>query len=208
MRTWVVLLLLILITGCARLPPGDLAALSRTPPPHLILIRGFLDWYSTGIDQLARQFRDEGIPCQVYREEQWRELGEQLRLHPRQPLVLIGFSYGADDAILIARQLADAHQNVDLLITIDPVTPAPIPAKTRCCDFYQSNGFWDIFPWLRGIPVTGSGSIQNIDIRHRPDLLQPNTSHATIAGNPRVQSAILALVQREMFNAERRAASP
>jgi pimeloyl-ACP methyl ester carboxylesterase len=195
MRSFLVLMLFTLL-GCARLPTGELAALSRPPQIKVILIRGFLDWYSAGVDQLANQLHDQGVPCQVYREDQWREVGKQLRNYPRQPLVMIGFSYGADDAILIARQLNDVHQNVDLLITIDPVTPADIPPNTRrCCDFYQSNGIWDVFPWLRGMPVKGAGAVENINLRNRPDLLEADTSHATIAGNAKVRAGIIALVR-------------
>ncbi len=187
--------MLCLLMGCARLPAGDVSELSHPSHPNVILVRGFLDWYSTGIDQLATELRAAGVPCLVYREDQWRQVAEQLSQHPQQPTVLIGFSYGADDVILIARQLSEAKKSVDLLITIDPVTPADIPPNTRrCCDFYQSNGFWDIFPWLRGTPVNGSGAIENINLRNRPDLLEPGTSHATIAANPKLHAAIGRLV--------------
>jgi pimeloyl-ACP methyl ester carboxylesterase len=196
----VLLLVLFLMPGCARLPAGDLPALSQHSLPKVVLIRGFLDWYSVGIDQLAQELRNARVPCQVYREDQWRQICEQLCRHPQQPLVLIGFSYGADDVILIARQLRDSHQQVDLLITIDPVTPANIPPNIRrCVDFYESNGFWDIFPWLRGMPVQGAAAIENINLRTRPELLEPQTSHGTIAANPKLHSAIIALVRQFEF---------
>jgi pimeloyl-ACP methyl ester carboxylesterase len=164
---------------------------------NVCLVRGYQDWYSTGIDQLAGKLHDAGIPAEVFREAQWRDLAGQLKRHPHGALVLIGFSYGADDAILIARQLNDAHQPVDLLITIDPVTPANIPANVKhAVNYYEPNGPWDTFPWLRGVPLTADtgAAAENINIRSRADLNEPGTSHATIAGNEKVHRAIEFLI--------------
>ena len=125
----------------------------------------------------------------AYREEQWGNLADYLANHPRQPLILIGFSYGADDVILIARAIERSAFPVDLLITIDPVTPADIPANVKkCVNFYEPNGFWDIFPWLRGIPVNGG---ENINVRTRPDLIEPNSTprHVTENFNRRSSTA-------------------
>lgn len=196
-------LLLLLLVGCARLPAGQLRALSPPAPANVVLIRGFLDWYSIGIDRLADQLRSDGIVVQTFREEQWRDVAAALRQPSRahRRLALIGFSYGADDAILISRRLADVHQPVDLLITLDPVTPAKIPPNVkRCINFYEPNGFWDLFPWLRGVPVTAEpgANVQNVNIRINPDLNEPLASHATIAGNEKLHALILRLVQAEM----------
>ena len=196
MVRWIILLC-ISCAGCARPSAGHLDALSQ-PRPAVVLIRGYQDWYSTGIDQLATQLHDAGISVEVFREEQWRGVADALVQHPRSPLALIGFSYGADDVILIARRLNDVHQPVDLLVTIDPVTPANIPANVKhAVNFYEPNGIWDIFPWLRGVPLkAGPGAaVENINIRIRDDLNEPGTSHSTIAGNPKIQAAILELVR-------------
>jgi pimeloyl-ACP methyl ester carboxylesterase len=178
------------LAGCARLAPGQFAANA----PEVYLVRGYLDWYSTGIDQLTTELKSDGQSAAAFREEQWADVADHLSAHPQQPLMLIGFSYGADDVIRIARRLNDVHQPVELLITIDPVTPADIPPNVkRCVNFYQPNGFWDLFPWLRGVPVSKG---ENINIRARPDLIEPNTSHATIAGNEKVHTAIRQLVNK------------
>jgi pimeloyl-ACP methyl ester carboxylesterase len=112
------------------------------------------------------------------------------------PLVLIGFSYGADDVLRIARRLSKAKRRVDLLITIDPVTPPRVPANVGACvNYYQSNGAMDLFPWLRGVPLTAdreAAAPTNFNLRkHRRDLLQPNTSHATIASHAGLQGEIV-----------------
>jgi pimeloyl-ACP methyl ester carboxylesterase len=155
------------------------------------------------MDQLADQVARAGIDTHVYRENQWTALEraidrKQRSDSPARPLVLIGFSYGADDVLRIAQDLGRDGIDVDLLITIDPVTPPPVPGNVRrCYNYFQSNGIWDLFPWLRGIPLRTSrpGQLINVDLRRdRRDLLEPNTSHATIAANPKLQREIVARV--------------
>jgi hypothetical protein len=193
-----------LAAGCAHLPPGSLASLPSTTADtkiHVYLIRGFQDWYSDGLQTLKSSLTQHGIDTRSFAESQWQSLGTALAPGslPRSRLVLIGFSYGADDVITIARQLQSAHIPVCLLITIDPVTPAAVPANVVQCDnFYQSNGIWDAFPWLRGVPLhrepNDKQPLLNLNLRQHPELLLPNTSHATIAANGRVHGAIVQLV--------------
>jgi len=196
----------ICVAGCHPLPPGQLAALpdaaATTRRGNVCLIRGWSDLWSEGIDQLAAKLRLAGVRATVFREEQWPALAEELRMRystelVREPLILIGFSYGADDALRIARELERSRETVDLVVTIDPVTPPPVPPNVRrCYNLFQTNGVWDVFPWLRGIPLRqqegGTGALANVDIRRdRRDLLEPNTSHATIAANPKVHDEIV-----------------
>ena len=195
--------LLLAILGCARLPAGRTDALPSAPRGGgVYLVRGYLDWYSTGMDRLADQLRAAGLPAAAFREEQWGDLADGLLARPDRPgpLVLVGFSYGADDVILIARRLAEHGRPVDLLVTIDPVTPAAVPGNVRrCVDFYQPNGVWDAFPFLRGVPLqaeAGATEPANVNVRARPDLVEPDTSHATIAGNEKVHRAIIELVRQ------------
>ena len=192
--------LLLLACGCHPLPPGNIADAARCPPAHhlgnVFALRGWRDLYSTGIDTLAAELNQAGVDAKVYRSAQWRDLAQAIGHHDCPgPLILIGFSYGADDVIEIARQLQHAGKPVDLLITIDPVTPPSVPANVKLCyNYFQTNGLWDIFPWLRGIPLKADGAprLINVDIRaHRPDLLEPDTAHSNIAANPKLHHEIV-----------------
>ena len=201
-RTPIAIGLLMATAGCARLTPGRTDALPFAPRVGgVCVVRGYLDWYSTGMDRLAGQLRAAGVPAAAYREEQWGALANALLAHPElpRPLVLVGFSYGADDVLLIARRLAERGRPVDLLVTIDPVTPAAVPANVRrCVNFYQPNGVWDLLPFLRGVPLhadAGAADPVNVNVRSRPELAEPGTSHATIAGNEKVHRAIIDLVR-------------
>jgi hypothetical protein len=208
------LLLLVLATfaGCNGLPPGDVRHLSVAPdrgPSPVVLIRGWRDLWSDGIDGLGEELRATGIDAAVFKESQARDVGDSLVADARAgraagPVILIGFSYGADDVIQISQRLNDAGRAVDLLVLIDPVTPGQIPLSVRrCVNYYQSNGAWDALPWLRGVPVhvaegTPSDRLTNIDIRSRADLVGPDTSHKTMAGNAKLHAAIIAEVSRAL----------
>ena len=208
------LLLLACVSGCNSLPSGAVLGVATRPAlaspraGEAYLLRGWRGLWSQGIDQLGEELRASGVDARVFRADQASDLGDALvtrfgKPRPRVPLVLIGFSYGADDAVQVAATLDRAGIGVDLLLTIDPVTPPPVPANVKAChNYYQSNGPLDLLPWLRGIPLEpadGSGSpgrLVNVNIRDRPDLLEPGTSHATIAANPRLHRVLVDEVLR------------
>jgi hypothetical protein len=190
--------------GCHALPLGQINAVGEEAraPRHgsIYLIRGWRDLYSAGMDQLAAELVASGVDARVYREEQWRELADAIDARyqttsAHEPLVLIGFSYGADDVLKTARQLEHHGIVCDAVITIDPVTPPRVPGNVRVCyNFFQTNGIWDIFPWFRGVPLQSEhlDNVMNIDLRKdHPELLEPDTAHANIAANPNVRRAII-----------------
>jgi len=207
---WLIVVLLGLIApaGCAHNPPGNVGAvglLSGTARRgHVYLLRGLGGTWSVGMDTMARQLQHDGVDASVFAYDQWRELAGAIANvrapgRSRGPLVLVGHSYGADDAIRAARALGGRGVGIDLLVTIDPVTPPRVPPNVkRTINFYQSNGIWDLFPWFRGVPLEpehgdgGGAALANLDLRrNRTDLLQPDTSHFNIAQNPNVQAEIL-----------------
>lgn len=199
--------------GCSSLPPGPIDAVRANAHlarrGHVYLLRGWNGLWSEGMDTLAKELLADGVDAHVYQQGQAGELADALLARtkaapsPPEPLVLIGFSFGADESIRIARRLAEQRVPVDLLITIDPVTPPDIPPNARLCrNYYQSNGALDALPWLRGVPVRGGGgggsasgaaggsTVVNVNLRDRQDLLEPNTGHSTIAANPKLHRAI------------------
>jgi hypothetical protein len=194
----------IFVGGCHPLPAGDVSAVARPAPAsrlgRVYLIRGWRDLWSQGIDSLAEELREQGVDARVFRAAQWHEVAEaidQANIPAGEPFVLIGFSYGADDAIEISRVL---RRPVDLLIAIDPVTPPSVPGNVKLCyDFYETNGVWDVFPWLRGIPLKAEepGELVNVDLRaERRDLVEEATSHSTIAADEKLHGEIVENVIR------------
>ncbi len=202
-----VAIVLAVSTGCAKSPrPGDLAYVQPTSDRpragNVYLLRGFIGVFSQGIDRLTRQINETGTRAVVYQDDQWavlaRRIVEQYRdADDTEPLVLIGHSYGADDVVRIARELDKSNVRVDLLVTLDPVTPPPVPKNVRhCINIYQPNGVWDTVPFFRGValrPEPGSTCrLDNFNIRtERQDLLDRDTDHFNIEKKQKVHEEVI-----------------
>jgi pimeloyl-ACP methyl ester carboxylesterase len=197
---------LIMSLGCASTQPGELSDVqpySKLPRAgNVYLLRGWIGIFSYGIDDLAHKINSAGVRANVYQADQWEALAQTIekkyKSAPKhEPLILVGHSYGADDALRISRVLQDAGIAVDLVIAIDPVTPPPVPGNVRrCYDIYQSHGSWDKVPAFRGVPLQlAEGSrtqLQNVDIRKdRTDLLEPGTDHFNIEKKGKVHMEVL-----------------
>jgi pimeloyl-ACP methyl ester carboxylesterase len=190
-----VIALLLLLTGCHPMPPGDLA---KVEDSEVILLRGWRDMYSDGINELATKIEADGYRTAVYGEAQWKDVADALvargAVVQGDAFVLIGFSYGADHAIDIARRLDAAKINVPFMITIDPVTPPKVPVRVgETYNYYQSD-FWDFLPWFRGVPLKSESAyptVYNIDVHDRTDLDEPKMAHKTIAASEKVHRDIV-----------------
>jgi pimeloyl-ACP methyl ester carboxylesterase len=205
MRTAMVVAVLV-AAGCSSTRPGDLkavqAASGQIRAGNVYLLRGWIGIFSEGIDDLTGKINQIGASADVFQDDQWHALAGEIRERYKsadyaEPLVLIGHSYGADDAIRIARELGEAGIAVDLLITLDPVTPPRVPGNVRICrNLYESNGVMDTMPVLRGVAIEAAphfhGDLTNIDIRRdRTDLLEADTNHFNIEKNSKVHDLVL-----------------
>ncbi|HWA28732.1 MAG TPA: hypothetical protein VG734_23985 [Lacunisphaera sp.] len=171
---------------------------------------------SPGLDPLAARLRSEGFDAVVFRHGQWPEIAATLRQPgwSHRPLILIGHSYGADAAISIAEDLTRHRGQVDLLITLDPCLPPPVPESVKVCrNFYRSNGLRDILPVFRGVAVRPTAGarvdLANFDLHgDRRDLLEADTDHFKITSNTRVNEAILREVRAACETATLVASTP
>lgn len=211
--------------GCASTRPGDLQkvqVVSEKPRVgNVYLLRGWIGIFSTGIDDLGERLNDKGVRAVVYQESQWRQIAKTIAdrydADAAEPIVLIGHSYGADGVVAIARELNRRDVPVDLVVTLDPVTPRTVSSNVRrAVNLYQSNGAWDKLPWLRGIPLEKEESAEqtelvNADLRtDRTDLLEPGLDHFNIEKKQLVQDEVIrqvmeVCVPRPQWQSARRA---
>lgn len=210
LRSWAILgAMLFLAGGCKSMTPGKLERVrpdSDAPlAGNVYLLRGFIGIWSYGVDHLGQKIQEAGIRASVYQEDQWAKLAETIIQRYRgapapEPLVLIGHSYGADDTLRIARRLEEHQIPVDLIVTLDPVTPPKVPRNVRLCyNIFQSN-LLDTMPFFRGVPLEtedpAGANLQNLNIRaDRRDLLEPGTDHFNIEKNPRVHAEVIKKLQ-------------
>jgi pimeloyl-ACP methyl ester carboxylesterase len=209
-REWFVMALAMCVLctagGCASMTPGKMAWVrpdsDRARAGNVYLLRGWIGIFSTGINHLGEKLNAAGVRSSVYQEDQWRGLAAAIKekygsAKEHEPLILVGHSFGADDALRVSRELGEAGIMVDLVITLDPVTPPEVPGNVRrCYNLYESNGAWDKVPAFRGVPLKladGSRSmLQNVDVRKdRTDLLEPGTDHFNIEKKAKIHAEVL-----------------
>jgi hypothetical protein len=117
--------------------------LTQPPRGRVVVLRGLLNMFSTGMNQLTFMLRDAGYDATVHNHAEWRALSARVVEAARngtlqRPLVIIGHSFGADDAIAMAGRLGAAEVPVDLLVTFDPSWVLAVPrGPKRVLNFHQ-----------------------------------------------------------------------
>jgi hypothetical protein len=169
--------------------------------PRVLLLRGWLAVFSGGLDHLADELRARGINAEVRRHLYWTTAVSEI-LRDRAagktgPLILVGHSQGGNDAIEIARALQISNVPVDLVITLAPYLPKPVPANVgRAINYYQGGGW--------GSPLTPDagfrGKLANFDLAADPSIF-----HFNIDKNDRIQAEILREIQAFQHVEARRA---
>ena len=161
---------------------------------EVYLIRGFMNVFSRGMDQMAAQLRARGVNARSYSNGEWSRLAQDIISRHRQgrvshPIIIAGHSVGGQEAPQMANTLANAGVPVALVVGVDPGFAAPPPftaGSPRVVNFWIRGS-------ARGNPYRSSGSfrgrIQNIDIRSFSDA-----DHVGIDKDPRVQSRIVGLI--------------
>lgn len=210
LKTVLILTPFVAFSGCADISPGKLTAVqpvavaSNNRVGHAYLFRGFIGVFSTGINALGDELNKDGVEATVFQADQWDQVADTIadryKNGPVEPVVLVGHSYGADNVVRIAQRLNEKNVRIDLLITLDPVTPPKVPANVvQTIDLYQSNGAMDALPWLRGIPLEPESpkvAILNENIRtDRKDLLASGLNHFNIEKQPLVHAEVQKLIK-------------
>lgn len=173
---------------------GFFVAAPAAKAEEVYLIRGFLNVFSRGMDQMAAQLRSRGINARSYSNGEWSRLAQDIIRRHREgrvsfPIIIAGHSVGGQEAPQMANTLANAGVPVALVVGVDPGFGAPPPftaGSPRVVNFWIQGS-------ARGNPYRSAGGfrgrIQNIDIRSFSDA-----DHVGIDKDPRVQSRIVNLI--------------
>ena len=113
------------------------AMLSATPlmtssaaAEEVYMIRGFLNIFSDGMNQMTRQLRSRGIRATAISNGDWRGIAKKIILRSKQkrvsyPIVIVGHSLGGVEAPDFANALGAAGVPTALVIGLDPGFRAP-----------------------------------------------------------------------------------
>lgn len=178
----------------AACPPEASAQTRRVTPAtqvqeaQIYLIRGLFGVFSSGMDQLASDFRKDGytdvslwswtdVETIVHDITTGQHRGDDVHI------VLIGHSLGSNAVVQVADRLAQVGVEVDLAVTFDITEDLVVPANVGTyINFYQNNGF--------GRPATAAegfkGQFSNINLSSDSSL-----NHDNIDNAPNLQAFVL-----------------
>lgn len=189
-----------LLAGLALLPAGAADSAPAKPHeggsrPHVYLMRGLMNIFSLGMDQMAEQIAHHGISANVYNhtlaDSVDAEIVAKYRAGDRGPYILIGHSLGADAVMQMAQQLDRSGVPVALVVPIDGTGSYAASSNVACVvNLTQRN-----YAYMR----SGSGfhgRLANVNVTSY------GVDHITIDKSPRVQaralSAVLAAAHGEL----------
>jgi len=165
------------------------AAASVTPSAVGVayLFRGGFNVFSIGVDVLAAKLRARGVEARSEGHADWPERATEAAARyaaTQLPIVIVGHSFGANAAVLMAAKLNESRTPVALLILYDIVSSMKVSANVRhVMDFVSTDGR------TAGITVTGdrdfTGRIDRIDAPH---------GHFTVDKDPRNHDISIAAI--------------
>ena len=187
----VALLLLALPLGTAK---------AAVPPPgasgvHVYLLRGVLNIFSLGLDDIAAKLQAQGIPVTVTNYLGWSALADEAAAEYRsgrvRTIILVGHSSGATVLPDMVARLDQLGAPVKLAIGLDSVFRTSLQGRVgRYINFYVANG--------NGEPVARTshlhGTLENVNVQNVPGV-----GHLTIDKNEIMQQKVIGEIDAVAF---------
>jgi hypothetical protein len=164
-------------------PLSPPAAPSEVGPARVYLLRGWMNVFSLGMDELGQKLAREGIPASVRNHVEEQEIVAEIAAHSRagdrRPIILIGHSLGADGVILMSEQLGRQGVPVALVVLFDGTQPMAVGENVaRVMNITQH------------VAITAGpgfhGELETIN-----ESGDASVSHTTIDKSPRLQAAVI-----------------
>lgn len=167
---------------------------------QVFLLRGLIDVFSHGMDELGDKLRRRGIASTVVNHSAYDTMAAEAiakyRAGNRGPVVIAGHSLGADDAMRMAGLLNDAKVPVALVVGFGPTLHLKVPANVaQVVNYYQQHSAWN------GVFSPGPGfrgSLRNINLDNAADI-----THFNIEKIPRLHTETINRIMAVMGSRKR-----
>jgi hypothetical protein len=195
-------------------PPAE----ARSPGPNVVIVRGTVGYWPDCESFVAR-LKGQGAQASVIRGWEVNRMADRIA-HTRpsgnqaQPLVLLGYSRGANDAIRLTRRLQERGVTVDALILMETAAQDSVPANVASClNVYKSSSVAEEWvPAFRGLPVTvesANTQLVNYNLRFHDEGDEGNViERFTVCQNAAVQAMIAERVAVALRSPEAIASAP
>jgi Thioesterase domain len=182
------LIALIVLTPAAQSATKSADHEAGASRPHVYLMRGLLNIFSLGMDQLAAQIAQRGVEASVYNhtlsEAIVSQIVQKYRAGDHGPYILVGHSLGADAVMVMAQELNAQGVPVALVVPFDGTGSYLAPRNVACV----LNVTQRSYAYMR--PGAGfHGTLSNVDVSSDTSI-----DHFTIDKTPRLQAIALSHV--------------
>jgi hypothetical protein len=170
---------------------------------HVYLLRGVLNIFSLGLDEIAARLQAQGIPVTVVNYLGWASLADEAAADYRsgrvKTIILVGRSSGATVLPDMVARLDQLGAPVRLAIGLDSVFRTSLSGRVgKYINFYIANG--------NGEPVAPTralrGSLENVNVQNVPGV-----GHITIDKNEIIQRKVIAEIDAVVFGSRPKEAS-
>jgi hypothetical protein len=192
-RSAAVCLLLLLAFGGR--PAGAAPSASGPQTAHVYLLRGVLNIFSLGLDDIADKLRSQGIQVTIANFVLWSSLANDAAAEYKsgrvKTIILVGHSSGATALPDMVAKLDTLGVPVKLAIGLDSVFRTRLSGNVeRYINFYIASG--------AGEPVTRAkefrGKLENVDVQSVPGV-----GHITIEKNQIMQQKVIGAIDSVVF---------
>jgi hypothetical protein len=172
------------------------SAARRSPqaqgPAQVYLLRGFLNVFSLGMDDLAAKLQADGISATVMNHADADYVASRIlttyNAGDHGPIMLIGHSLGADAVVDLANALARYNIPVVLLVLFDGTESHQIPANVATAINYTKHFMIAPAPGSRGVvsnvDLSADASIDHLNIDTIPSLQTQTLNYIFQAASP------------------------
>jgi hypothetical protein len=163
--------------------PGAAKEHEAPSRPHVYLLRGLMNIFSLGMDQLAAKIAQRGIAASVHNHAEADAIVAQIAAQYRAggPVILIGHSLGADAVMTMAQALNRDGVPVALVIPFDGTGSYVTPKNVACVlNLTQRN-----YAYMRS-GAGFHGKLTNVNVSGDSGI-----DHFTIDKSPRLQAQAL-----------------
>jgi hypothetical protein len=190
---WFGLLLLLAGSGGCCTPFGSASR------PNVVVLRGIIGYWPF-IEPFEKGLCAEGICPTTALAEGYPQVANEIEEGRRSgrwqgPLVIVGYSSGANCALKLCRDLGGRGITVDKLVLLEASYRDLVPENVRqCVNIYKSQPATDWIPIFRGIPLCAESDgtdLENRDIHYEPYAHGFLNHHLTICANPVVQRMMI-----------------
>ena len=155
---------------------------------HVFLVRGVLNIFSLGMDQMASQLQQQGITATVHNHIFWASIADEAAAEYKSgrinTIILVGHSSGATALPDIVERLDRQGVPVKLAVGLDSVFHTSLSGRVgRYINYYVGNGAGTRVAEAKGF----SGKLENVDVESMPGM-----SHLTIDKNAIIQQKVIA----------------